>query len=466
MNRFDIREHGASILVAALGSSFGVTLVLVTDALSKLLFQNDRTGSSHTVQLVLSFIAYVFIAIAVYVGAVVTANTFATIIAGRTRTIALLRLVGASAAAQRRAVAREGLIVGLIGAVIGLGLGIGINAVLLAIAIPALGLPVLAFNYLTLSAAVPVIAVLLTTWLASWIGARRVLVVSPMQALGAAEERPLNDASARRGRNGIAVTLFVIGTLILLGAVALGVTATPVAILPGVFGGILSFTGVVLGAGVVMPPALRFVGALLGASTPARMAAQNSVRYPERSARTTVGLVIGVTLVTMFVVALQTALALVDLSRAAQPETYQGTDSLINGLAVIFGCIGGFSAVIAAVGLVNNMSLSVLQRTRELGLLRALGFSVRQVRQLIVAESAQLTVAAVLVGLVLGTFYGWAGAESMLGHLSGGGAVWPAIPPLLIVVVALAALLLTWLASVGPARRATRVAPVAALATE
>ena len=466
MNRFDIREHGASILVAALGSSFGVTLVLVTDALSRLLFHDDRTGSSHTVQLVLSFIAYVFIAIAIYVGAVVTANTFATIIAGRTRIIALLRLVGASAAAQRRAVAREGLIVGLIGSVIGLAVGIAINAALLAIAVPALGLPMLAFNYVTPSAAVPVVAVVLTTWLASWVGARRVLVVTPMQALGAAEERPLDDAASRRGRNGIAATLFIVGTLILLGAVALGVTSTPLAILPGVFGGILSFTGVVLGAGVLMPPALRFVGALLGGSTPARMAAQNSVRYPERSARTTVGLVIGVTLVTMFVVALQTALALVDVARAAQPETYQGTDSIINGMAVIFGCIGGFSAVIAAVGLVNNMSLSVLQRTRELGLLRALGFSVRQVRQLIVAESAQLTVAAVLVGLVVGTFYGWAGAESMLGQLAGGGPVWPAVPVLLIVVVAIAALLLTWLASAGPARRATRVAPVAALATE
>ena len=70
--------------------------------------------------------------------------------------------------------------------------------------------------------------------------------------------------------------------------------------------------------------------------------------------------------------------------------------------------VGG---VIAAVGLVNNLSLSVLQRTRELGLLRALGFSVRQLRQMILSESAQLTLTAVLLGILLGTVYGWAGAD-------------------------------------------------------
>jgi putative ABC transport system permease protein len=467
MNRFDIREHGASILVAALSSTFGVALVLITDALAVMIDSDPATSESHTVRFVLGFIAFVFLAIALYVGAVVTSNTFSTIIAGRTRTIALLRLIGATARDQRRSVAREGLLVGMIGGVVGFALGVGVNALLLGVFVPNLHLPpFMHFNYVTPMAVLPVVAVILTTWLASWIGSRRVLVVSPTQALGAATERSVEDVVSKRGRNAVATTLFLIGTLILIGSVLLG-QATPIALLPGVFGGILSFTGVVLAAGVIMPPALRFVGALLGRSAPARMAAQNSLRYPERSARTTVGLVIGVTLVTMFVVALQTVLTLIDISRAQQPQTYEGTAPIISAVAIIFSVIGGFSALIAAVGLVNNMSLSVLQRTRELGLLRTLGFTVRQVRQLIVAESAQLTIAAVLVGLVLGTFYGWAGAECLLGALSGGtGPVAPAIPLLLIAIVVVASLLLTWLASAGPSRRATRVAPVAALAVE
>ncbi len=127
----------------------------------------------------------------------------------------------------------------------------------------------------------------------------------------------------------------------------------------------------------------------------------------------------------------------------------------------------GFSALIAAVGMVNNISLSVLQRTRELGLLRALGFTARQVREMILAESAQLTIAATLVGLVLGTFYGWAGAQSLLGSITGSpGLVLPSVPVGLLAILAGAVAVLTLVASVAPSRRATRVVPVAALAVQ
>jgi putative ABC transport system permease protein len=134
---------------------------------------------------------------------------------------------------------------------------------------------------------------------------------------------------------------------------------------------------------------------------------------------------------------------------------------------VIFSAISGFSALLAAIGMVNNLSLSVLQRIRELGLLRALGFTGKQIRTMIVAESAQLTITAVLVGLLLGTFYGWAGAEAMIGGAHNApGIIWPAFPPVLLVVIVVVAALLTWLASVAPTRRAAQVTPVDALAVE
>jgi putative ABC transport system permease protein len=117
--------------------------------------------------------------------------------------------------------------------------------------------------------------------------------------------------------------------------------------------------------------------------------------------------------------------------------------------------------------MVNNLSLSVLQRTRELGLLRALGFTATQVRRMVLAESAQLTLAAVLVGLILGIFYGWAGAQSLLGSMYGSpGIIVPAVPLALLGIIVVAAAALTLIASVAPARRATRVAPIAALAIE
>ena len=169
----------------------------------------------------------------------------------------------------------------------------------------------------------------------------------------------------------------------------------------------------------------------------------------------------------MFAVAVESYQGIVRAAQEPQPDVYHGIDQTLLVTVVVFSVLIGFSALIAAVGMVNNLSLSVLQRTRELGLLRALGFTARQVRQMIIAESAQLTAAAVLVGLALGTVYGWAGAQSLLGSIAGSpGLVVPVMPWALLVVIVVAAALLTWIASVAPSRRATRVAPVAALAME
>jgi putative ABC transport system permease protein len=465
VNRFVLREHTASILVATLSSTFGVALLLVTDDLT-VFINHANTGGNAAVQAALKVVAFVFIAIALYTASVVTSNTFATIIAGRTRTIALLRLIGATARSQRRAVAREGLLVGLLGSVFGLAFGVGMNATVLGIFVGSGFIPRLRYTFITPIELLPVVAVVLTTWLASWVGSRRVLVVSPIQATGTAQERNTDEVGGRHTRNGASIALVLVGILLLLLGVAVG-QKSPLGVLIAVLGGMLSFTGVVLASQVVMPPALRLVGRLFGRGAAARLAAQNAVRYPERSARTTIGIVIGVTLVTMFSVAVQTALVVLDAVAKAHPSSDQQTGQLLTVISVIFSVISAFSALLAAIGMVNNLSLSVLQRIRELGLLRALGFTGSQIRAMIVAESAQLTIASVLVGLILGTFYGWAGAESLLGFSPGApGIIWPAIPPVLLVVIVLAAALLTWLASVAPTRRATRVTPVDALAVE
>ena len=461
MSGFDFREHRPSILVASLSAAFGVSLLQVTTNLALVITSNDTMGSSSAVRLMLQVIAIVFIIIATYVGAVVTSNTFATIIAGRTRTIALLRLVGATASRQRRAVASEGLMVGLIGALIGLVVGSAVTLGLILVGVAVEFIPSLPYVYLEPVILIPVGTVVLTTWVASWVGSRRVLLVTPMQATGAALEESREEAAGHKGRNRFALVLFSIGTAILVLAVAVGMSS-PVGVLVGVFGGIISFTGLILGAELIMPPTLLLVGRMLGKSPSARLAAQNAVRYPERSSRMTIGLVIGVTLVTMFAVAAATfQQALRPMANAAD------VDPLLNGIVAVFSVLIGFSALIAAVGLVNNLSLSVLQRTKELGLLRALGFTSRQLRQMVRFEAAQLTAAAVLVGLVLGVGYGWVGAQSFIGTAPGvEGLMAPVIPLWLILAVLVAAAVLTAAASVVPTRRATSIAPVVALAVE
>ena len=463
MSAFQWRDHRPSILVASLGSAFGVALLDLTGALATLLSSNRDIGSSAALGVFLSVLALVFIAIATYVSAVVTANTFATIIAGRTRTIALMRLIGATARSQRAAVANEGLIVGVIGSLLGALVGTAVVFIAISIAELTGFIPTLAYGYAAPVIAIPIVAVVLTTWLASWVGSRRVLVVTPMQATGAALDLSIADVSGKRGRRATAIVLFSVGTALLLLGMLVGL-ATPAATLIGVLGGMLSFSGLVLGAQVIMPPALRLVGRMLGSSPASRLAAENAVRYPERSARTTIGLVIGITLVTMFAVAAtsyQQAIASLPLGA----EGNAAADQLVLVTVVIFSVLIGFSALIAAVGMVNNLSLSVLQRTRELGLLRAIGFTAGQLRGMIRAESAQLSIASLLVGLVLGVGYGWAGAQSLLGSLVHGLVV-PVVPVWLLVAVVVIAAVLTAAASAVPARRATAVSPVAALAVE
>ncbi|MGG7464086.1 FtsX-like permease family protein [Plantibacter sp. YIM 135347] len=466
MKTFRVRDHRSSLLVATLSSAFGVVLLMVTSSLAVVIEADDVTGSSGTVVIMLAIAAAIFVSIAIYVSAIVTANTFATIVAGRTRTIALLRLIGSSARTQRKSFATEGMVVGMLGGAAGLVFGLLAAAGFTQLGVALGSLPSLDYPLITPTVVLPVAAVVLTTWLASWIGARRVLTVTPMQAIAGSQELSREESTARPGRNATAIVLFSLGVLLLVAGVAVGLVS-PFGVLIGIVGGIVSFTGLVIGAHLVMPPALRLVGHWFGSSAPAKLAAENAVRYPERSSRTTIGLVIGVTLITMFAVAAASFQQFIEGARAAQPEVYEGIDTVLNITVGVFSALIGLSALIAAVGMVNNLSLSVLQRTRELGLLRALGFSAKQVRRMILLESAQLTTAAVLVGLVLGIFYGWAGAQSMFGAINGSpGLIVPAVPWLVVGIIVVLAAVLTAAAAVTPSRRATRIAPVAALAVD
>ena len=202
--------------------------------------------------------------IAVYVSAIVTANTVSTVVAGRTRLIALLRLIGSSARSQRAQIAREGLLVGVAGAAIGVVAGTGVAFALDRVAVANDLMPATDYDYPNPWVVLPAVAVVLTTWLASWVGSRRVLRVRPIQAIGNANEHDREELGRRRGRNVTALVLLrrSASRCSSLGVV-LGLVA-PYGVLVGMVGGIVSFTGIVLGADVVMPPVLRLVGRVLG----------------------------------------------------------------------------------------------------------------------------------------------------------------------------------------------------------
>ena len=91
--RTPVREHIPSVLVAALSAAFGVGLLQVTGFMAAVISGDDVTGSSRTAGIMLSIVAIVFIVIAVYVSAIITANTFATIVAGRLLAYTCTRLM-------------------------------------------------------------------------------------------------------------------------------------------------------------------------------------------------------------------------------------------------------------------------------------------------------------------------------------------------------------------------------------
>lgn len=459
------RGMGASILISALAAAFGVILVEVTAYLAAVLQSDPFIGDSEVLAIVVAILSVLLVAVAMYVAAIVTANTFSTIIAGRTRRIALLRLIGASARSQRAEVTGQGFVVGLIGAGVGLVVGVGFAALGVLAGELLLDRAPAEFTLVQPGVLFPVVGVALTTWLAAWIGSRRVLTVTPLQALGGSVERTHAEEAGRRGRHVGALVLIVAGAALLAAGVLLGLI-TPLGVVVAFFGGLFSFTGLATASPLFMPPVLRLVGRFFGNEATARLAAENALRHPERSSRMAIGVVMGVALVTMFAVALESVKAL--LMRQSEGESFAPMDAFASIMMVLVAV----SAVIAAVGLVNLLTIGVVQRRRELGLLRAIGLTSAQVRRMVLLEAVHITVAATLTGLALGIAYGWIAAQSLLGSVpvlpdfEPAGLVYPAVPWIPVVIIVVATAVLTVVAAVTPTRLATRVAPVEALAAD
>jgi putative ABC transport system permease protein len=134
----------------------------------------------------------------------------------------------------------------------------------------------------------------------------------------------------------------------------------------------------------------------------------------------------------------------------------------INTLLAMVTALLGLAIIIALFGIVNTLALSIYERTREIGLLRAVGMLRKQVKSMIRWESVIIAVFGALLGTAVGIFFGWA----LVHALRNQGITELAIPGVQLVIYVLVAALFGVLAAIFPARRAAKLDVLTAIAYE
>jgi putative ABC transport system permease protein len=130
-------------------------------------------------------------------------------------------------------------------------------------------------------------------------------------------------------------------------------------------------------------------------------------------------------------------------------------------LYLIYGLLG-LAIVIAVLGIVNTLALSVIERTREVGLLRAVGLSRRQLRRMVRLEAIAIAVLGAVLGTVMGIGFGVVLQQAIQDQ----GVTDLAVPAVRLIAFVVVAAVVGVLAAVFPARRAAKLNVLRAITTE
>jgi putative ABC transport system permease protein len=140
----------------------------------------------------------------------------------------------------------------------------------------------------------------------------------------------------------------------------------------------------------------------------------------------------------------------------------QAQAASVNQILGLVYALLALAVLIALIGIVNTLMLSVFERTREIGLLRAVGMKRRQVRTMIRSEAVILAIFGAIIGIIIGTGMGIA----LVSSLKQQGITDTVVPASSLVVFLLLAALLGLIAASWPARRAARLDVLAAIAAQ
>jgi putative ABC transport system permease protein len=134
----------------------------------------------------------------------------------------------------------------------------------------------------------------------------------------------------------------------------------------------------------------------------------------------------------------------------------------VNTLLNLVYALLALSVLIALIGIANTLALSIYERIREFGLLRAVGMTRGQLRGAVRVEALVISAFGALEGLVLGVIFGWALVHAM----SSSGVTQLAFPVTQLLIVTVVAALAGLLAAIAPSRRAAKLNILQAVTTE
>ena len=305
--RFDwISVAGSGTSQAALRDRVAIVLPTGTEAVTGAEFTEESQDAFQKLISVFNTFLLTFALIALFVGSFIIYNTFSIIVAQRTRELALLRAVGASRRQVMDSVLLEAFVVGLlasaVGVVGGIGLAMGLNALLRNLGFSGPETP------LVVPAGAVVSSLLVgtvITVLAAVLPARRAATIPPVAAM---RDLGLESATVSRLR-------VVVGGLVVaagLGVAYVGLFVTEGGDLRQIgVGALLVFLGMAVLGPVTAPRLARVLGAPLPRlrGVDGRLARENALRNPKRTATTASALMIGVALVGFIAVVAQSVKA-------------------------------------------------------------------------------------------------------------------------------------------------------------
>ncbi|AQW51332.1 ABC transporter permease [Streptomyces violaceusniger] len=236
----------------------------------------------------------VFAGIALFVGIFIIVNTFSMLVAQRTKELALMRAVGATRRQVTRSVLIEATFVGAVAAVVGLAAGVGIGAALRSVLNSSgANVPDGPLIVAPTTVLVSVLVGVVVTVLSAWLPGRRAAKIPPVAAMNSVHAAPTT-----RGlvvRNTIGSILAAAGIALVVAGAGMGGDGQG----PMAFGAAVLVIGVFVLTPLLSRPLIAAASPVLRLfGMPGKLARQNAVRNPRRTAATASALMVGLTLIT------------------------------------------------------------------------------------------------------------------------------------------------------------------------